>query len=55
MVSYSKNLKIGTRNKCLCEAARLKESHLIGEGYVKVLNNFLFINSMNMSPVSDTP
>lgn len=51
MVSYSKNLKIGTCNKCLCEAA----SHLIGEGYVKVLNNFLFINSMNMSPVSDTP
>ena len=24
-------------------------------GYVKVLNNFLLINSMNMSPLSDAP
>jgi len=52
VVSYSKNLKIGTHNKCLCEAAR---KPLNWRGYVKVLNNFLFINSMNMSPLSDTP
>lgn len=60
MVSYSKNLKIGTHKKCLCETARLKDltsrkKATFGEGYVKVLNNFLVHNSLNMSSLSDTP